>query len=367
VWRSDARNRYSSEAGIYSNEPFDPDVRGTTRALFIATESDSMSLASLFGFGKNAGSHDVDSLGKRLRRLRREGALELPLPARGKTPERHAALYEFGRKDLSIARMVEAHADALAILADADVKPRDEALYGIWALDGMDSKLFLEEGPNGCVQLTGMKRHCCGTLLVDAALVTAHHGDDLMLVDVSMKSKGISIDASEWSSPAFNATAMGSVRFKRVIVEPSQIVGIPGWYRNRPGFWHGAIGPAACWAGGAAGLVEAARNVAKSNPHVITHFGALEAAVWGLNAILEQAGRQIDADPSDTSKQARTRALSARHLIERTCVEVMDHFGRATGPALLGYDAAVAQRFAELTLYMRQSDAERDLQLLAGA
>jgi hypothetical protein len=43
----------------------------------------------------------------------------------------------------------------------------------------------------------------------------------------------------------------------------------------------------------------------------------------------------------------------------------MDHFGRATGPALLAFDAALAQRYAELTLYIRQCHAERDLQSLA--
>jgi hypothetical protein len=51
----------------------------------------------------------------------------------------------------------------------------------------------------------------------------------------------------------------------------------------------------------------------------------------------------------------------ARHLIERICTEVLDHFGRATGPTLLAFDAAVAQRYAELTLYIRQCHAERDL------
>jgi hypothetical protein len=44
---------------------------------------------------------------------------------------------------------------------------------------------------------------------------------------------------------------------------------------------------------------------------------------------------------------------------------VLDHFARATGPALLAFDEAVSQRFAELTLYIRQCHAERDLQALA--
>jgi hypothetical protein len=50
-----------------------------------------------------------------------------------------------------------------------------------------------------------------------------------------------------------------------------------------------------------------------------------------------------------------------RHLIERMCTDVLDRFGRATGPQMLAFDARVAQRYAELTLYIRQCNAEHDL------
>jgi hypothetical protein len=51
----------------------------------------------------------------------------------------------------------------------------------------------------------------------------------------------------------------------------------------------------------------------------------------------------------------------ARHLIARMCTDILDRFGRATGPQLLAFDAGAAQRYAELTLYIRQCHAERDL------
>jgi hypothetical protein len=46
---------------------------------------------------------------------------------------------------------------------------------------------------------------------------------------------------------------------------------------------------------------------------------------------------------------------------ERMCTDVLDRFGRATGPHLLAFDAQMAQRHAELYLYIRQCHAERDL------
>jgi hypothetical protein len=76
------------------------------------------------------------------------------------------------------------------------------------------------------------------------------------------------------------------------------------------------------------------------------------------------AAREIDADPHDTTHDAQRRALMARHLIERMCTDVLDRFGRATGPQLLAFDAQVAQRHAELSLYIRQCHAERDLETI---
>lgn len=308
---------------------------------------------------------DVEALSRTFRTLFREGALDLPIVGRGDTSSRHMALHELGRTDLSLARVAEAHTDAIAILVEAGRTPIEGALYGVWASEGPGSQLALEKKSNGELTLNGSKRYCSGCLFLDAALVTARSDEGVLLLEVPLRTPEISMDATEWVAPAFHATATGSVEFRNVRVTRAQIVGTPGWYLTRPGFWHGALGPASAWAGGAAGLVDVARNAKRPNPHYLAHLGALEAAEWGMRAVLDRAGREIDADPQDATGKGRSRALMARHLIERACTEVLDHFGRATGPALLAYDSKVAQRYAELTLYIRQCHAERDLQALA--
>jgi alkylation response protein AidB-like acyl-CoA dehydrogenase len=303
---------------------------------------------------------------ERLRALDAEGALSLPAPGSGKTPARHLALLELGRADLSLARLAEAHVDALAILAEAERTPAANELYGVWASDGPTSRLELHRLPGGPLLLNGIKKYCTGAGLLDSSLVTAHDGVDRVLVKVELRAKGLSVDEHEWTAPAFSATRTATVRFDGVVVESGAVIGGPNWYLDRPGFWHGAFGPAACWAGGAIGLVDAARRVSREEPHSRAHMGALEANEWALKAILTEAGRQIDADPGDSAGVRHKRALMARHLIERTCTDVLDHFGRATGPSLLAFDATVAQRYAELTLYIRQCHAERDLAEIPG-
>src|SRR5262249_2183738 len=162
---------------------------------------------------------------------------------------------------------------------------------------------------------------CSGAQLLDAALVTAHEADELLLLNLSLSTQGLTVDASQWVAPAFAETNTASITFDNVQLPETAIVGPANWYLNRPGFWHGALGPAACWAGGAAGLVDAARRLNKRDPHARAQVGALEAAEWGLRAVLEQAAREIDADPADIGGTAQRRALMARHLIERMCTD----------------------------------------------
>ncbi len=303
------------------------------------------------------------TLRRRLQGMLATGELDLPFPAAGQTSGRHRALYDVGRVDLSLARLVEAHTDATAILHEADRAPGRRSLYGVWASEGPGEPLTARASSRAGVVLNGAKDFCSGAGIVDAALITVHVGDRIRLADVSLDAKGVSIDKPAWASPAFRATNTTRVRFRQVKVPASSMVGGPGWYLDRVGFWHGAIGPAACWAGGAAGLVEAAHQRRHRNPHTAAQLGALEAARWALNAYLDQSGQMIDRAGTN-HHEARQRALTVRHLVERTCTEVMDRFGRATGPALLAFDAAIARRYAELTLYIRQSHAERDLEAI---
>jgi hypothetical protein len=82
-----------------------------------------------------------------------------------------------------------------------------------------------------------------------------------------------------------------------------------------------------------------------------------------LRAVLDEAGRQIDADPRGIHA-AEVRARSLRHVVERSASEVIDRFGRAFGPRPLTTEAATAQRLADLHLYLRQHHGERDLEEL---
>jgi alkylation response protein AidB-like acyl-CoA dehydrogenase len=312
-------------------------------------------------------SEEPVTLGQRAAALFAAGKLALPLPGHGKTALRHRMLCRWGEEDLSLARIVEAHTDALAILAEAERSAEPAALYGVWASDGPASRLNAERLANGRWRLDGTKQFCSGATFLGAALVTAHAGADVLLFNVWLRDPGIRPQPSQWKSAGLADTATVTVKFSGVDIDEVKQVGGANWYLERPGFWHGAVGPAACWAGGAMCLIEAATELRRKDPHSRAQLGALQALGWGLHAILEQSGREIDADPRDHTGDARVRALKVRHLIERACTEVLDRFGRATGPSLLAHDEHVARQYAALVLYIRQCHAERDLETIPWA
>jgi alkylation response protein AidB-like acyl-CoA dehydrogenase len=296
--------------------------------------------------------------------LRAQGGFELPPPGRGETAARHKTLSEFARRSLSLARIAEAHTDAAAILTEAGMKPDPKSIYGVWASDGPNSRVAATALDVGGWKIEGLKQYCSGSTIVDAALVTAYADDHLLLFEIPLNAPGVSVRQSTWVNAGLADTATGPVAFTAVTVGESALIGAPGWYLTRPGFWHGAIGPAACWAGGAMFLIDAAAKSNKQDAHSRAHLGAIQSIGWGLEAILAQAGQAIDADPNDAYAEARTRALKVRHLIERWCTEVLDRFGRATGPQLLAFDEQVARQYAALTVYIRQCHAERDLETI---
>ncbi len=284
-------------------------------------------------------------------------ASQLADPGQGQTAERFAWLMNATRlHDISTGRLAEAHVDAVSILHEAGREPVPGSIYGVWASSSPAEPLLVDG------RLNGTKRFCSGIGIVDRALVTVRTSSADVLADVDVSA--LTHEAATWASSALVDTATGDAVFDDHPVESEAVIGTADWYLERPGFWHGACGPAACWAGGAIGIVDAAVRLVDADPHRSAHVGALVASQWALTALLDQAGDEIDRSPSDRT-DAELRARSLRHVVERTCADVADRFSRAFGPRPFVSDPLVAQRFADLHLYVRQHHAERELGALS--
>lgn len=298
------------------------------------------------------------SVGDVLRRALDAGALDLPLPGAGRTLQRWEALAELSAADLTLGRLAEAHADAVAILAELD-GPTPTGLWGVWAAEPPATPVRARFDAGWA--LTGRKPWCSGAQVLDHALVTACADDGRRLFAVSLRE--VSPIAGTWA--AVGLAASGSVTVD-LTDTPAVPVGGPGGYLDRPGFWHGGAGVAACWYGGALGAARtllAAARTRSLDPHALAHLGAVDAIVAGLAAHLSVAAAEIDAGaahpPAVGADRLRAQRLRAR--VEAGATEVLDRVGRALGAAPLCLDAVQAQRAADLPVYLRQSHAERDL------
>ena len=290
------------------------------------------------------------------------GRLDLPFPGGGQTRERWAALAALAEQDLSLARLAEGHTDALAILAELGASsPQAGSRWGVWAAQPPGPALTASVTGRQW-RLDGIKQYCSGAQSCTDALVTAAAPDGSRLFAVSTASL-VPIPGT-WSATGMAASDTLDVRFDSV---PAVPIGGPGRYISRPGFAHGGAGVAACWYGGARAVgrtLLAAAAERDIGPHALAHLGAVDIALRTAKTGLDQAADEIDADPDDRADGGRLRALRVRAQVEAVATEVMHRVGRALGAGPLCRDKAHSRRVADLTVYLRQHHAERDLAAL---
>lgn len=299
---------------------------------------------------------DYGAPGPALRSLVEAGLDALPQPGQGRTLERWRALARVAAHDLPLLKLYEGHTDALATLAELNAPAPPRATLGLWAAETPDARVHLE----GNV-LRGTKAWCSGAEVVDYALLTAWRGDEgPWLALVSLREPNIHVDARGWKAVGMAATRTASVAFDGVA---AQVVGRAGEYLQRPGFWHGAAGIASCWLGAAETLAHALRKKAtrSSDPHLLAHLGAVDAALLGARSTLHYVATRIDERPHESSELL---ARGARAVVEDAVERILRHSGRALGAAPFCMSEQFARHVADLTVFVRQSHAERDLAAL---
>lgn len=298
------------------------------------------------------------------------GALDLPLPGCGETADRWNRLSMLTEQDVVGGRLAEAHADAVAILAELDGPDAEPGqLWGVWAAESGDAVLCAADD-GGRTTLDGTKVWCSGAGLCSHALVTARlPSGERRLFAVALDESGARPLPSSWHNCGMAESDTRSVQF---IDTPAVAVGRPGEYLTRPGFWHGAAGVAACWLGGAravAAPLYARAAAGSADAHTLAHLGAVDAALTAATATLISVADEVDHDPLNRKGRAELVARRARAVAETAVEESITRCARALGPAPLCLDGRHAQRVADLAVYVRQSHAERDLErlgLLAG-
>jgi alkylation response protein AidB-like acyl-CoA dehydrogenase len=305
----------------------------------------------------------------------------LPMPGRGDTVTLWEALASLGAVDLTLARVAEPHLDAHAILDEARrVGQVDESvwteradewasarLWQVYAAEG-SQRLLARDGPAGW-HLDGVKPWCSLAEHADHALVTAWIDDrsrGLFAVDlrhegvVLADTAGVAGQAGTWAARGLRDVRSTGLRFSSV---PAVAIGERQWYLARAGFAWGGVGVAAIWYGASVALARRVRDAAvRREPDQIAllHLGAVDTALVRARCVLQDAAGVAD-DPATALDESVHVASRVRQVVADSAEEVLERVGHALGPAPLTGDEEHARRVADLTVYLRQHHAERDL------
>ncbi|ODV41806.1 acyl-CoA dehydrogenase [Cupriavidus sp. UYMMa02A] len=306
---------------------------------------------------------------------------DIQLPGHGHTVARWQLFATIAATHGPVAiKLFEAHADALAILAEvATARPGHDTRWAVWAAEPPDARVSARAAPVEDVRalanragiahgtpnlLNGRKAWCSGAAGVSHALLTCHDADGApLLAAIDVEGPGVAITTDGWHAAGMGNTSSGDVLLHDC---PALRIGSANAYLERPGFWHGGAGIAACWYGAALPLAWAVRDAVRKHgdAHAAAHLGAIDGDLHGVAALLRETAAWIDAHPCD---DAFTPAMRLRTVAEAAVQRVLHRAGNVLGAGPLCRNARLAALYADLPVFLRQSHAERDLATLGAA
>ncbi len=284
-----------------------------------------------------------------------------PSPGSGHTRELWELLATVASADLTTARVLEPHLDALAIREQAALMPATDSTWGVFAAEGPGVAVTATEHQGGW-RLKGTKPWCSLAGDLDRALITAHTTAadgtaSRRLFEIDLRSPGVTVASGGWV-----ARGLSSVRSEGVELDgvPASPVGEDGWYLTRAGFAWGGMGVAAVWYGGVVALARTLHaKLSSRDPDQIglMLLGEVDVLVHSCRVVLADAAASVDGG----SGHPELLAQRVRSTVSAAAERVSTLVGHAMGPAPLALDEEHARRIADLALYIRQDHAERDL------
>ncbi len=268
-----------------------------------------------------------------------------------------------GAADLSVARIVEGHFNALALVRRYGSASQLEALAqsvargalsAVWGAD--DAQGLQLESQNSAKSLRGQKIHASGAGFVTRPIVTAmfEEGQVMCLLELTPEYPH---DLSAWQVLGMRATATGSVALTGQQITANEIIGSPGDFMRQPYFSGGAWRFCAAHVGATERLVDLFRTHLLAtrrgdDPYQLQRLAHCVASARTARFWVEEAARRLadDCDPEGVVAFANL----TRMVTERSALDVMEHVQRGVGLRAFVRPHDIERISRDLATYLRQ-------------
>lgn len=340
-------------------------------AVLRAFAADAADLATMAVDDDAAGCFPSAAMG----RVRAAGLLTAVLPVeeggaglgvdRAATSTLLTLLMRLGAVHLSLARLVEGHVNAFALLWQYGTATqrlrvmryvRDGGLLGVWNAPVPGAPLvLLADGVH--FRLAGSKIYASGAGAIRRPLLTATSEDGRLVMlwcDVS----AATLDLSDWRVQGMRATATGTLRLDGVIVEPDEVFGDDQDYHRQPAFGGGAWRFVAAQLGAAGALVDALRQSLRTahregDPHQRARL-ADAAMRLETGRLWTHAAAHMADDPTQTPDDVVAYVGMARLVVEEAAMAIIALVQRSIGLRALHAEHPAERICRDLATYLRQ-------------
>ena len=273
-----------------------------------------------------------------------------------------------GAADLSVARIIEGHFNAVMLVCrygseaqidDLASSVASGALAGVWGAD--DAHGLHIDGDETGKTLRGQKILASGAGFVTRPLVTATatEGQTLLLLDLG---PDYDFDISAWQVLGMKATATGSVNLSGHGVSATEIIGEPGDYMRQPHFSGGAWRFCAAHVGAIERLVDLYRAHLNAtgrgeDPYQLQRLAHCITSAKTARFWVEDAARRL-ADDDDLQSVVAFANLT-RMVTERCALDVMENEQRGVGLRAFVRPHDIERICRDLATYLRQPVPDR--------
>lgn len=285
-------------------------------------------------------------------------------------------LFEMGRGNLSVGRIVEGHINAL-LLIDTFGTPQQKrkyftlaekgALFGIWNTEIPQEKVKLIKKSNN-FYIEGTKSFCSGGLHLDFAIVTAEkfQSNFMCLIDLK-ENQHLQEDWSSWNPIGMRASVSCRIHFSKVPIIEQQILGKPLSYYKEPHFSWGGVRFSAVQVGGAQSILdEVIKDLTKrkrtSDPYQKMRLGKMAILTKTAKFWISEAQKIERGEKEEMTTAMRVHfANMMRSATLYICEEILSIAEKAVGIQGTMMNHPLEQKIRDLRVYLKQAGPDAAL------